>query len=750
MDHSDQTLLVAFYVTTFPMSKRRRDPASLELLNHDFQKTHYFLERNPKKPKQYEVDYSFFNSTFYGADANNGIQELTTTSYFPRLLKNKEPLENVTLRQKLFEEIWESQSTTITSNLNDTNTDVYNRLYEYITSPDNNDIKKLSVGFLLLGSNTANNIRVLSEFKSFCKNRAAETKESVQIVQLEAKSCQNIKSALREVVRQFFLLVRDNTVSKDEEDINEITELNEADPVEEDDDDDDENSRGNGRVNYDFDIVEEYLRGRPNVKLVVVIQDTDSMISLVLHQIIKLLYSYIDRLPHIKLLLGVSSSDISQWINTTLNNQTRTIIRGAKFKTNDNQKVIFTIADNLFLRNHFYDPMSPLMLDPHLTAILYDRMSNADNSIDTFVQELKLCYMIYFYQNPLAVFNDINFNTDSLEIPQIYFETFKKLPSFKRYIEQKVFEYKKSNNQSIKEEVLFLLDLPEAVKKLLKISRLQYLKFKLRVINACNILYGLLKHKREKLEVYKMILNNEVLDLFMDSQHHFKNSDVNMCYVPEHVISNYESDFGTISDENAALFVDRIENQTGNTLDIVQSYITQVSEYYKDFHNSVFHENWFLTGFGYSTDDMKKVKLMSLDENYENLMINLSRPNLRMALETGLSTPSLYLGNALIENYLRAKGTNRSKVKTPISQLFHIYKDAPVTINIYDMYTAFKYSYNRKDVLQELGLEELSDNKYEKLMFSWFSQSCFEMTQMGFLKEKPKADYLEKAIWRGV
>ncbi|KAG7193125.1 uncharacterized protein KQ657_001242 [Scheffersomyces spartinae] len=726
------------------MPKRLRDPTSLELLNHDTQKTHYFLERDSKKRRQNKADFGFFNSTFYGSDSNNGIEELisSSSSYFPRLFRGKEPLENVKIRQKLFEEIWRNQSATITSNLNDTNTYVYNRLYEYITTSENIGSEKLNVGFLLLGSNTANNIRVLSEFRSFCKCKAAETKDIVRIIQIEAKSCQNIKSALREVVLQFF---KSSTTDV----LEQLDQVDEEDAV--DDDDEEESSKGNGRVNYDFDNVEEYLRGQPHVKLVVVIQDTDSMISQVLHQMIKLLYSYLDRIPHIRLLLGVSSSNISQWINSTLDNQTRTIIHGAKFKTNDNQKVIFTIANNLFLRNHQHDSLSPLMLDPQLTAILYDRMSNADNSVDTFVQELKLCYMIYFYQNPLAVFHDTNFSDKTSKIPEEYFETFKKLPSFKRFIEKRVFEYKSSKDKQIKNEVISLIDLNDPVKVFLESSKAQFLKFKLKVINACNILHGLLKHKREKLEVYKMILNNEVLDLFMDSQHHFKNFEVNSYYVPEDIISEYESEFGTISDENAALFIDRIENQTGNILEIVQSYITQVSDYYKDFHGTVFHENWFLTGFGYSTDDMKKVKLMSLEENYENLMINLLRPNLRMALETGLSTPSLYLGNYLIQNHLQNNGFTKSRIKAPISQLFQVYKDAPVTINIYDMYTAFKYSYNRKDVLAELGLEDnFPDNKYEKLMFSWFSQSCFEMTQMGFLKEKPKADYLEKAIWRGV
>ena len=103
----------------------------------------------------------------------------------------------------------------------------------------------------------------------------------------------------------------------------------------------------------------------------------------------------------------------------------------------------------------------------------------------------------------------------------------------------------------------------------------------------------------------------------------------------------------------------------------------------------VFHEVFSMDG-GLIQEKFTKPPLF--EENYENLMINLLRPNLRATIERGLDNYETYLANPLIEN-----SVEQPLMPPTLTHLFKLYKEAPTTINLYDFYQAFKSTLDEKN-----------------------------------------------------
>ena len=114
-----------------------------------------------------------------------------------------------------------------------------------------------------------------------------------------------------------------------------------------------------------------------------------------------------------------------------------------------------------------------------------------------------------------------------------------------------------------------------------------------------------------------------------------------------------------------------------------------------------------------------------------------------------------------------------------ICELFQIYRETSLNLNIYDFYQVFKNSLRSEEIMK-LFMEILDNTdllekylndadrfkfiyiffndadisnemKFDKLMLVFFLQKCGELIDCGFLKQiKRKGDSLEKCIWRGL
>ncbi|CAI5758422.1 unnamed protein product [Candida verbasci] len=610
-------------------------------------KTHYWVKRD-KKRKQSDFDSVFESLT-------NQKKLKTNDTPFLNLFNGLETDENVKFRYGMFQRIWSHQLVKIQSILNNANNELFNNLLEFLKTPKSD---KLDIGYVQLTSNTANNFRILNEFYNYITDKL-----DYKIVKLNSKNCVNIKSALREVVKQ-------------------------AGKVQ------------TGKLNYDLDNI------KGDERIVVVLEDTNLTNNQVLNQLLKILAAHDLQL---KVILGLSCYTVTSWINSNLSDDLNLSTKGYKFKSNDNKSLGYIILNNLFLTPELNDD-NPLLIEKKLSTIILSRFENANNSVDSLISEIKLCYMICFYQSPLSILLAKD------EFSELYIDGLRKLPSFKKYIEIQLYD---------KRDVKEIFD---SVEELFKSTKLKYKKFKLTIMNAINVIYDIdPKRSKEKFELYKLLINNKLLNskYLNDCINNLNNyTNEALSVILQNIGKDCKEEIEGVQDEFFIEFNKTLSRR--NLSETLQVYfnndlLTTPLEY------MLFNEVFTMNGGTLSSTSL-------FEENFENLMIKLLRPNLRETVESSLESPETYLGNPLLGD--------EPVIAPTLSYLYKIYKEAPVSINMYDFFQAYKSVVPR--------VIRTDDETWHKMVYSWFLQNCAELMHLGLLQMKPKGDYLEKALWKGV
>lgn len=770
--------------------------------NH--QKTHYFIDPRKRVKPNHNHGYRIFSHLLTGEPKSR--KSLGTP--LNNLFNGKETDANVKQRYELLNKVWSHQISKIETILKNTNLELFQNLFTYIEKPVMEKSKtaktisnecKLPIGFLSLTSNNANNIRILDELNEYLK----ETNNlELKTINLNSKNCANIKSTMREIIRQFMNIDKNRGKSnspevnaKDDEEFDTADEeLHQSESEDEtpapkatEADEDAQISHAlGGRISYDFDVVEDwcrhyYERNKTNLsesklRIVLIIEDSDSIHNDVLNQLLKLLHSYCSKLP-LHVFMALSSNNVSSWINSHLTNPLRTIINGIKFSSNDNKDLGFKVLEELFLKNEVTDN-SPISIDSRLSLIVLNRFENSNNSIDSLVSELKLSFMIYFYQLPLSLMIDSRFKPTKLHI-----EALRKLSSFKEYMELKLHQFsdlkkliegqtfpknQKSDMTSkiddLKGEMKKLLLSDKAVMQIFNQAKLEFQVYRNSIINAVNLLYEIDPSKKQKFQIYKTITNNQLINskYLTDCLRTLKGLKGNdLAKVVEFVrcspvlrphLNNQISDEYIIKLQSSLSLEEDAEELRHN----LTKYFNENVHLNKKINDNLFNELFTFDG-GVSELELSRPPKF-IEENLQNLLINLVRPSLRQVLESALDDAHSYLSNELIKS-----DGDKESLAPMLSKLYDVYKDAPVNINIYDFYVAFKQSLPKEAIIEELSqssdfkevvlkLKQSDDQEelWRKVTYSWFLQSCFELISFGLLKEKTKGDFLEKSIWKGV
>lgn len=742
-------------------------------MDPNYQKTHYFLDTSKFKKRKLNPDLL--------APQDSGKHGTVF-----RVL-SEETDEHVKHRFNLYERVWSHQKSTIEAILGSANIEFFRNLTNYIGEPLSN---KLNCAFLSLSSNTANNLRILDEFSSHARKNATSTENHIRIVRLNSKVCFNGKSAIKEVVKQVLEEPKDNDSPDDdmhrvkveideeeEEGEDEATAKNQTDfehaSDEEGEDEGDEGDEGGentgGKILYDFEIVEDwvqnYKRKNENSKLriVIVFDDADSFQNDVMNLLLQLFCVYSAKCPII-VVMGLITKNVSNWINSNITSKLRNLILGVKFEAKDNKDIGFRVIDEILLQNVITE-QNPLLVSAHLSLIILNRFENSNNSIDSLITELQLSYMTYFYQLPLSALLDPAFTPQ-----KFHYDALRKLPSFKTHIEYSLEKFVKSGQLQDKQYILQLLENDVQLQGLFEKAKQKFQKYQNCIMNAVNIIHWLCEGKKEKFEIYKLITNNQLInspflsDLFKSIKlfDEEKLKKFEKFLSGESIIIHVKE----CSDDQVAKLKQLIGGDISTALECVTNYFNENECLNMKFNDNLFNEVLTISGGSSELDD--QLPKFSIEENFENLMVNLIRPKLREVIEAGLDEPQKYLRNTFLSQ--EANCDQGKRLLGPcLPKLYQIYKDAPVNINLWDFYSAFKQSMKKREIIQEIELnwkdkeehlnltigELISDLRnseqvWDKMIFSWFIQSCFELNTMGFIKEKAKGDYMEKMIWRNL
>lgn len=723
-------------------------------LDHSSQKTHYTIDTSERKRiKKEEI------------------------SACPFISHEGESASLTKHRYNLYEKVWNHQLGAIQRILNSANDQFFANLVQFV---DNPFPSKLATAFLGLSSNTANNLRTLDEFAGHLYQSGRN--QHVRLVMLDSKECIHIKAAMREFIKQVLepkLRLQDDPIASFDEE----QEQDQKTQVEEDEDLDavDGDAGDGGRISYDFEIVEEWVdayinrtNSKEHFRIVVVLQDSDAFSNEILNQLVHLLSVYCKTIP-IKLIMALSSKGISDWISRNITSRLRTLINATKLEARNNKDICFQVIDNILLRNEITSE-TPLLLDAQLSLIVLNRFENSNNSIDSLVTEFKLTYMIHFYQLPLSIMVDPDFAPQSF-----HFDALRKLPSFKTHIEFLLHSFQNLRNekndedaQAMLEKINELLTSDQAIYDLFRSARLQLQKYQNAVMNAIHIIHFLSSGEKQVFQLYKLVTNNQLINSsylsdVLKTIRSFDDARIKRFsqFIQSETIKITIDD---VTDEDT-LGLKRALSRPGITseqlLRLITDYLHENPALNMKISDNLFNEVLTITG-GISEMD-KLLPKVTIEESYENLMIKLIRPRLKEALESALDQPQQFLKNNLVLSITEKKHNSLKVIGPLLPKLYHIYKDAPVNINIWDFFVAFKLSIPKKEILDELKKQirdyvgefkdqmtnmlndaAKDDTKWERLVYAWFIQSSAELTTMGFLREKTKGDYVEKLIWKNL
>lgn len=153
-------------------------------------------------------------------------------------------------------------------------------------------------------------------------------------------------------------------------------------------------------------------------------------------------------------------------------------------------------------------------------------------------------------------------------------------------------------------------------------------------------------------------------------------------------------------------------------------------------------------------------ELFTLD-NRSGLLTQSIFPSYKSNIEDNLLSWEQVLPSLHKENYDTLSG-NLDKIMAPVlGQLFKLYREANMTINIYDFYIAFRETLPKEEILNFIKqdpsntkLLELADapDAFGKVALILFMQAIFAFENMGLIKFQSTKNYdlVEKCVWRGI
>lgn len=197
------------------------------------------------------------------------------------------------------------------------------------------------------------------------------------------------------------------------------------------DEDDDElatiSRKGPRLLNYDLQILYEYVRDRNIEQVVVSFPDTEALGSALLSELLELLHSWLDRIPFVCLFNVATSVDFLQ---QRLSRGAVRCLNGRLFDAAPSS------AEAQLVFSAIAHPDARLWVGPTLLASALERQSDYIQSIDELVDIVQYAYMSCYYANALSIFLDPSVKSDS--IPADHFEALRYLDSFKAFVESMI------------------------------------------------------------------------------------------------------------------------------------------------------------------------------------------------------------------------------------------------------------------------------------------------------------------------
>ena len=264
--------------------------------------------------------------------------------------------------------------------------------------------ERIPTGIILTGPDSASQSSILDQLS---KGRRSSCKTN--FVSLTASQGTNLKALLKTIIQ--------NATAQSED-------------VDNDDDDDDDNGNDhhtpNGKasylLNYDLQILFNYVQDRDIKQVVLAVQDTEAFDSRLLSELVETLGFWSGRIPFIFLLNIATSLDFLQ---QRLSKQALKCMQCQLFDAAPSKDEVEQVFDAII------HPEASLCIGPGLMGFALERQNDFIQSINCLVEAVRYAYMSCYYANSLSIFLDSKLSFK--DVPTDHFEAIRNLDSFRAF-----------------------------------------------------------------------------------------------------------------------------------------------------------------------------------------------------------------------------------------------------------------------------------------------------------------------------
>jgi origin recognition complex subunit 3 len=538
------------------------------------------------------------------------------------------------------------------------------------------------------------------------------------------------------------------------------------------------------RLPYDLDIVEEWCKNQNNaekgdVRVIIIFEDIDSYNLSLLSRLLKLCYSFVGKIPFKFVFnLGTTLKSLIKKLDT----ESTHFLRFTHFKLEQTDTVINKIVNEVIIHEDY-------LLGEELTRFILDRFTNSIKSVDEFLKILKIAKMTFFYSNPLSIIASKLFNKDrDLNLTPVYTKALRILPSFRNHINSMV-EKGLSNSKEIQSLLTDDAALIDLLKESFRTHSTNASHFK-SVYKLSTEILSRKAFKREKnfLEIYYKLSSRDEFVRIQFLNELISKLKENINTLPElkgilkEISQNSEND-----DLSQSLNSKLKLNVNFDELEKLSSQGNKASEHLALQFKVEFRK--LKDAFFQSLDEFLKknikgdYRIATFNELYQfndiKVIRNLLVPEYRDTIEEAAISHEVYLGDSNTGHFAIDRLNNT--IDPILTILYQIYRETTLHLNIFDFYTAFKYSLNRDQVMKDLNdilddenqvfesflddqkrfhfiyqffndVDISDDEKWDKITLALFLQKAGEMINSGFFRflSKKKVAALEKASWKGL
>ncbi|KAF4625210.1 hypothetical protein G7Y89_g12957 [Cudoniella acicularis] len=657
-------------------------------------------------------------------------QEQPKSSGFESLLGGVESPECVQLRHELYQKCWTETDARIQLLLDEANEDTLEEVTSFVNNPkEAEDDKRVPACFIVTGPNIASQSTLFQQLSGRLK-----TEIDGPVVTLRSGDAMNLKAVLKQ-------LIRDATNQRSEDD--ELS--NEQD--------------GRKLLNYDLEILHNFVRTHKSKKVVVAFQDSEAFDTNLILDITTLFSSWMDRIPFV-VLFGVATS--VELFQERLPKTASRYLYGIQVYVEQTSSIIEKV-----FRKAVASPRAPLILGFTLVSTLMERQHDHVQSVQSFVAALKYVYMCHFYGNALSILNTMSGTTAALVklmLPSHY-EAIRTLPSFRILVHNlvKTNEFSRARNL-FKDDGILGQEIEHALK--LKDAKI------IRLLRALHVLENSATEPIGVIDLYLTIFkggfrDSDYLKSILDSIKRMAPDDLSA--FTKRVRSavetgSSETDLEGWSDVDHEFLaeIQDIETKVESMLEDANATGKPIRSSYA-IHNKglrttvisqrvqLSYENSTLTEAEKEYTgiidrlsnrleeyfDLETPKDLFLNETWlcdkTTSLLEVFAPRPRAAIEDALSCPHDYLP--------QNDSLQQSSIQQATAILYQRYLEAGSLINMADMWSSFY------EILAENESEEYDER--EALM--QFYRGLAELKLLGMVKQsKKKADHLTKISWKGL